>query len=145
MARILIVNGPNLDRLGTRQPEIYGHKTLQNLEQEVSDTARELDLGVAFFQSNDEAAIVDFIRNEAPNSSALIINAGALSHYSQSLPEVLKSTGIPTIEVHISNVSAREEFRHTSVIAPFCVGQIVGLGLDGYRLALRWFSYNLRG
>ncbi|MBI5266158.1 MAG: type II 3-dehydroquinate dehydratase [candidate division Zixibacteria bacterium] len=145
MARILIVNGPNLDRLGIRQPEIYGHKTLQDLEREVSDTARDLGLQVAFFQSNDEAAIVDFIRNEAPNSSGMIINAAALSHYSQSLPEVLKSVGIPTIEVHISNVFAREEFRHTSVIAPLCVGQIVGLGLDGYRLALRWFADHLRG
>jgi 3-dehydroquinate dehydratase-2 len=143
MARILVINGPNLDLLGTREPQIYGRQTLHDLERQVTVEAGQFGLQVTFFQSNDEEAIVDFIRREAPASAGLIINAGALSHYSQALPEVLKSTGIRTIEVHISNVFAREEFRHHSVIALFCVGQIVGLGLDGYRLALRWFAEHL--
>ena len=140
MPRILVINGPNLNLLGTREPAIYGTKTLRDLETEVTAEAKMLGLQVSFFQSNSESALVDYIQREAGSADGLIINGGAFSHYSQALGDAISATGIRTIEIHISNVYAREEFRHKSVIAPLAVGQIVGLGLDGYRLALQWFA-----
>jgi len=145
VARILVVNGPNLDLLGKRQPEIYGRRTLKDLESDLTAEAVHLGHDVTFFQSNDESQLVEFVRIEAPASAGVIINAGALSHYSQALAEALKESGVRAIEVHISNVFARESFRHISVISPVCVGQVVGLGLDGYRLALRWFAGHISG
>lgn len=140
MPRVLVVNGPNLNLLGTREPEIYGLRTLQDLEKEIATEAGRLGVTVTCFQSNSEGALIDFIQQESGKADGLILNAGALSHYSYSLRDAVSAAGITTIEVHISNIHAREEFRHRSVLAPVCVGQIVGLGFEGYRLALQWFA-----
>jgi 3-dehydroquinate dehydratase-2 len=141
MPRVLVVNGPNLNLLGTREPEIYGTRTLRDLEEEVAAEAERLGLNVTCFQSNSESALIDFIQHEPAKADGLILNAGALSHYSFALRDAVSAAGITTIEVHISNIHAREEFRHRSVIASVCVGQIVGLGFEGYRLALQWFAW----
>jgi 3-dehydroquinate dehydratase-2 len=140
MPRVLVVNGPNLNLLGKREPEIYGTRTLRDLEDEITTEAGRLGLAVTCFQSNSEGALIDFIQQESDKADGLILNAGALSHYSYALRDAVSAAGITTIEVHISNIHAREEFRHRSVLAPVCVGQIVGLGFEGYRLALRWFA-----
>jgi len=140
MPRVLVVNGPNLNLLGTREPEIYGTRTLQDLEKEITAEAGRLGLTVTCFQSNSESALIDFIQRESAKADGLILNAGALSHYSYALRDAVSAVGITTVEVHISNIHAREEFRHRSVLSPVCVGQIVGLGFEGYRLALQWFA-----
>jgi 3-dehydroquinate dehydratase-2 len=135
----LLINGPNLNLLGQRQPDIYGHTTLKQIEEMLTETAAASGLELLAYQSNHEGDLVDFIQREAGSAVGLIINAGAFSHYSYALRDALASAGVKAIEVHLSNVYAREEFRHTSVIAAVCVGQISGLGVEGYRAALRWF------
>ncbi len=140
MARVLVVNGPNLNLLGKREPEIYGTATLDELNERLSGLAGELGLELAFFQSNSEGAIVDFIQNEAPSASGLIINAGALTHYSYAIRDAIAAVGIEAVEVHMSNIYAREEFRHKSVIAPVARGHLVGFGFYGYAMALSYFA-----
>jgi 3-dehydroquinate dehydratase-2 len=134
--RILLINGPNLNTLGTREPEIYGTLTLDDIVQRVSDRAKELSATISAFQSNSEGAIIDYIQQESSAAGAIIINGGALTHYGLSLRDALAGCGIPAIEVHISNIYAREPFRHRSLTGAVCRGVITGLGWYGYILAL---------
>lgn len=134
--RILVVNGPNLNRLGRRDPSQYGSQTLTDVEAAVSTRASELGVEVSFFQSNHEGAIIDFLQAESESAGGIIINPGALTHYGLSLRDALADTTLPIIEVHLSNIHARETFRSVSVIAPIARGQIAGQGWKGYVSAL---------
>jgi 3-dehydroquinate dehydratase-2 len=134
--KLLLINGPNLNTLGRRQPEIYGSTTLQQIEERVSRRAGELGVEIETFQSNVEGEIIDFIQQRAGEAAGALINAGALTHYSLALRDAFEATGLPFIEVHISNIHAREEFRHHSVLADLAVGQVSGLGWRGYLAAL---------
>lgn len=134
--RILVINGPNLNILGKRQPQVYGRKTLEQINSLLKKRAKELGVEIGFFQSNSEGSLIDFIQAETTRTSAIIINPGALTNYSLSLRDALADAGIPIIEVHISNIYAREEWRAKSVIAPIAIGQISGLGWMGYLAAL---------
>jgi 3-dehydroquinate dehydratase-2 len=134
--RILLINGPNLNTLGTREPDVYGKTTLPEIEARVREKANSLGLDVATFQSNGEGAIIDFIQAESPNAAGIIINPGALTHYSFALRDALAAAGLPAIEVHISNIYGREDFRRRSVTAASCRGIVAGLGWRGYVAAL---------
>lgn len=136
MARILVINGPNLNNLGKRDAGHYGSITLSDIEERVAARADQLGIEVAFFQSNHEGAIVDWIQAEAPNATGIIINAGALTQVGYSILDAILDSKLPVVEVHLSNIHAREEFRRHSVIAPFALGQIAGLGWRGYGFAL---------
>lgn len=144
---ILVINGPNLNMLGTRQPGIYGHRTLDDMMTRLRNIAESGSpaLELHAFQSNIEGEIINQLHSAGRDADGIIINAGALTHYSIALRDALSAIDTPAIEVHISNIHAREEFRHHSVIAPVVVGQIAGLGEDGYRLALEWFRQHLSG
>ena len=132
----LVISGPNLNMLGTRQPEIYGSMTLEQIHARLRERASQLHVSVECFQSNHEGVLVDFIQEHAEKSAGIIINAGALTHYSIALRDALAAVHVPIIEVHISNIYAREEFRQHSVIAAISRGHIVGLGWRGYLHAL---------
>ena len=132
--RVLVLNGPNLGTLGRREPEVYGTRTITDLETLITDRARELGLEVSCRQSNHEGQLIDWIEKEP--SDAIIINPGALSHYSLALADALRGSGKPVVEVHISNVFAREPERHRMVTATAAKGVISGLGFDGYLAAL---------
>ena len=142
--KILVVNGPNLNLLGVREPTLYGVKTLKEVEELIRDQAKELGVETDFFQSNHEGAIIDYLQDAAPKASGIIINAGALTHYGLSLRDALADSRLPIVEVHISNIHAREEFRRRSVIAPIAVGQVAGVGWQGYLLALEYLSSRLK-
>jgi 3-dehydroquinate dehydratase-2 len=138
-SRILVLNGPNLNLLGTREPAIYGGRTLAQIESELSDVARRYGADIVFFQSNHEGALVDRIHvARTDGTTFLIINAGAFPHTSIALRDALAAVALPFIEVHLSNVHRREEFRHRSYLADLAVGSIVGLGAAGYRYALEF-------
>ena len=130
--RILLINGPNLNMLGTRQPEIYGSTTLQDIVDRVTKRGQELGVEIVPFQSNHEGAIVDFLQENGPEADAILINAGALTHYGLTLRDAFEAIQKPFVEVHISNVHAREEFRHHSVLADIAVAQVAGLGWRSY-------------
>jgi 3-dehydroquinate dehydratase II len=140
MKRVVVVNGPNLNLLGTREPHIYGTRTLADLEDSVRVKAKQLDFEAAFFQSNDEGAIIDFLQQQGPGSAGIVINPGALSHYSLALYDCLQALALPVVEVHLSNIHAREEFRSRSVTARAARGVITGLGFEGYGFALEYLS-----
>ena len=133
--KVLVLNGPNLNMLGKREPEIYGNSTLEDINKEIQKYASQHDIEINFFQSNIEGEIVTRIQ-ECQNSDGLIINAAAFTHTSVAILDALKSLNIPKIEVHISNIYKREEFRHKSMISSAVTGTICGLGTNGYILAI---------
>ena len=135
--RILVLHGPNLNMLGLREPEIYGTITLADVNAQIATLAAELGLEVEIFQSNHEGQLVDKIQAAREQCDALVINAGAYTHTSVALLDALLSVGLPVVEVHLSNLYKREEFRHHSYIARAAVGQICGFGVDSYLLGLR--------
>jgi 3-dehydroquinate dehydratase-2 len=135
---ILLVNGPNLNLLGEREPEIYGRTTLAEIEEMVRKAAEGWKVKVEPFQSNVEGALIDFIQSKRKEAKGLIINPGAYTHTSVALHDCIKGVAFPTVEVHISNLYSREEFRRHSVTAAACRGQITGLGPRGYLLAAEW-------
>ena len=144
--RILILHGPNLNLLGQREPEIYGRLTLQDINAALEELATSLEVSLECFQSNHEGLLIDRIHAAfAAGDRGIIINPGGLTHTSIALRDALASVDMPVIEVHLSNVHARESFRHHSYISPVAIGQIVGLGADGYLLALQALVKRLRG
>ncbi len=134
--RILLINGPNLNLLGTRNPEVYGSMTLQDIVDRVTQRGEQLGTEIVAFQSNSEGAIIDFIQANAPGADGVLINAGAFTHYSLAIRDAFEAVQKPFVEVHISNVHPREEFRHHSVLADIAVAQVAGLGWRGYIAAL---------
>lgn len=137
MPKVLVIHGPNLNMLGKREPEIYGDVDLKEINKNIVAEGRSLGLDVENFQSNDEGAIVSKIQDSVSNFDALIINPAAFTHYSIAIRDAVASVGIPVVEVHLSNIYAREEFRHKSVISPVAKGVISGFGSDSYILALK--------
>ena len=132
----LVIHAPNLNLLGTREPGIYGRETLEDVNHGLAVWAERQGVNVQVFQSNHEGASIDAIQQARGWADGIVINPGAYTHYSYAIRDAVAGVALPTIEVHLSNVHAREAFRHTSVIAPVCRGQICGLGTLGYRLAL---------
>jgi 3-dehydroquinate dehydratase-2 len=134
--KILVLNGPNLNLLGQREPEVYGRATLGDVETKVRERAAGLGAEVDFRQSNLEGELVAWIQQAKGKFDVIILNAAAYTHTSIALRDAISATGVPTIEIHLSNVHAREEFRHKSIIAPVCRGQICGFGVNSYVLAV---------
>lgn len=143
--KFLVLNGPNLNLLGVREPEIYGKSGYDALVDRVKDSAASMNVEVEFFQSNHEGAIIDAIHEARDKFDGIIINPGAYTHYSYAILDALKAVALPAVEVHISNVHKREEFRHTSVTAAGCDGQICGLGMFGYVAAMGYLIEKLSG
>lgn len=143
--RVLVLHGPNLNLLGRREPEIYGAGTLADLDAELSLAAKELGIGIECFQSNHEGELIDRIQQSIGGVSGIVINPAGLTHTSVSLRDALLATDLPVVEVHLSNVHAREPFRQTSMISGIALGVITGLGARGYRYALEALVEHLRG
>jgi 3-dehydroquinate dehydratase II len=139
--KILFLNGPNLNLLGTREPETYGRTTLAGIEAQVHEQALRLGVEVVFRQSNLEGELVGWIQEAKEKYHAIVINAAAYTHTSIALRDAISAVGVPTIEIHLSNIHAREEFRHKSLIAPVCRGQICGFGVKSYLLGLEASIY----
>lgn len=143
MHKVLVLHGPNLNWLGKREPSIYGTFTLDDVNLALNDLAAELQMELKIHQTNWEGRLVDLIQAESGWADAILINPGAFTHYSYSLRDAIASVNLPTIEVHMTNIHAREAFRHESVIVPVCIGQISGLGINSYLLGLRALHYHL--
>ncbi|HEX9075217.1 MAG TPA: type II 3-dehydroquinate dehydratase [Anaerolineae bacterium] len=137
MFKILVLHGPNLNLLGTREPEIYGKETLAEINRQLELVAQQSGVELRSFQSNSEGAMVDAIHDARGWASAILMNPGAYSHYSFAIRDALASVKLPTVEVHLSNIHAREDFRHNLILAPVCVGVICGLGWRGYVFGLQ--------
>ncbi len=145
MMNILIVNGPNLDLLGTREPELYGDLTLADMMELVRARAVQLGAEIEVFQSNDEGALVTRIGHARESAHGLVINPAAYTHTSIAIRDAIKASGLPCVEVHLTNTHAREEFRRTSVTAPVCLAQVMGFGAAGYVLALEGLVAHVKG
>jgi len=135
-AKILVIHGPNLNLLGIREKDIYGIETFESINKRIKFEAEKLNVQIEIFQSNHEGEIIDKIHSAIDNFDGILINPGALTHYSIAIRDALKGVNIPAVEVHLSNIHAREEFRSKSVTAAVCIGQISGFGSDGYILGL---------
>jgi 3-dehydroquinate dehydratase II len=133
---VLVIHGPNLNTLGKREPGIYGRMTLAQINERIVSYAAASNCEITTFQSNHEGALIDFLQQESADATGIVINPGGLTHSSVILRDAVAGTGKPVIEVHLSNIYAREPFRHTSLLAPVCRGQITGLGWRGYLYAL---------
>jgi 3-dehydroquinate dehydratase-2 len=138
MNKIIIVHGPNLNLLGEREPEVYGKLTLEELNSEVKQFANDMNVEVRIFQSNHEGAIIDFIHDSRKWAEGIVINPGALTHYSYSLRDAIAAVSLPAVEIHLSNIYEREEFRKHSVIKEVCAKQIVGQGTKGYSMGIEY-------
>lgn len=137
MKRIAVINGPNLNFTGIREKGVYGSRTLDDINEMTKEKTKSMDVELVFFQSNHEGAIIDFVQQCYHDGiEGLVINPGALTHYSYALRDAIASVDIPAVEVHISNIHKREAFRHTSVVAASCLGQVCGMGPDGYWMAV---------
>lgn len=134
--RIYVLNGPNLNLLGTREPEIYGKETLRDIEEKVKDFAQGQKIECSFFQSNHEGVLIDRIHEANEKADGILINPGAFTHYSYAIRDAISSISIPVVEIHMSNIQKREEFRHTSVVSAVCLGTITGFGSYGYIMGL---------
>lgn len=141
MKKVMVIHGPNLNMLGIREKEIYGRHALQDINDMIKKKSKELDIEVEIYQFNGEGEIISQIHKAYSKCHALIINPGAYTHYSIGIRDAIKAVDIPTIEVHISNIYNRESFRSNSVISPVCMGQITGLGIEGYVLAIERISH----
>lgn len=134
--KLFIINGPNLDMLGKREPEIYGSDTLESINAELTEYCKKIGVEPVFYQSNSEGALIDFIHSARGNADGIVINAGAYTHYSIAIRDAIAAVELPCVEVHLSNVHKREEFRHKSVISAVCTGVICGFGKRVYKLAV---------
>jgi len=143
--RILVINGPNLNMLGRREREHYGADTLESIEQALIEKGKALGCELVFFQSNHEGGIIDFIQEEATGADGILINPGALTHYGYSLHDALVDSGLPVVEVHLSDIQAREKWRRISVIADVAIRQITGLKAQSYLLGLEALINHIRG
>lgn len=143
MAKVLVMHGPNLNLLGTREPEIYGHTTLADINEMLVRRGNAAGVEVDCCQSNHEGALVDRLQAANHNYDYIIFNAAAYTHYSVAIRDAIAAIEVPVIEVHISNIHQREAFRHTSMLAPVCLGQICGLGVESYLAALEAVIYKL--
>lgn len=144
MAKVLVLNGPNLNLLGTREPEIYGSTTLKDIEEMMAARAHAAGVEIDFYQSNHKGNLVDKVQEANHRYDYIIFNAAAFTHYSIALRDAIAAIDVPLIEVHISNIHKREEFRHSSVLAPVAMGQICGLGIESYMAALEAILYKLK-
>lgn len=143
MKKILVLHGPNINLTGIREPDTYGRVTLEDINREIQECAAQLGLACDIFQSNHEGVLIDQIHRALEEYDGIVINAGAYTHYSYAIRDAISSVRKPCVEVHMSNIHAREPFRHESVIAPVCIGQVCGFGKESYLLGLRAILSNI--